>query len=286
MTAVERVENRMTMDMAFEEWHRLDRGFSAQESQRVVSIIKILGSGTVSTADILENLKGMVDTQLNPKKVERYLGEMVDKYGLLKRRKYLIKEKHSLGRRETAYDLTLLGKAAYRTIARMIEETPKDIELIAIHQTPDHCEFVDRATKGFRQLGFDACWDFVAPGWNEEKLTADLRVVSLERGTYYVFTLTQGQVKSKKLTTKFKLAASLNGQIIYILTRKQEEAEDEGWKAICYWAWNTHHNQDLTVYLLGLDTLEQLARFEAGSRIDPWFLQKTLRVSEHSNPFA
>ncbi len=82
------------------------------------------------------------------------------------------------------------------------------------------------------------------------------------------------------------MATRSNGQIIYILTRKQVEAEEEGWKAICYWAWNTHHNQDLTVYLLGLDTLEQLARFKAGSRIDPWFLQKTLRVSEHSNPFA
>jgi hypothetical protein len=286
MTTVEWVENSMTLGMAFEEWHRLDRGFSAEERQRVVSVLKIVGSGTVSKADILENLKGMIDPQLKPQSVARYLREMVEKYSLLKGRKYLIKEKHSLGRRERAYDLTILGKAAYRSISGLIEETPKDIEMIAIHKTPDHCEFVDRATKGFSHLGFDVYWKFEAPVWHGVKLTADLMVNSQERGQYYVFTLTHGQLKANKLTAKLNLATQSTGQIIYILTRKQVEAENEGWKAICYWAWNTHHDKDLTVYLLGLDTLEQLALSKAGSRIDPWFLQKTLRVSEHSNPFA
>jgi hypothetical protein len=285
-TTAEWVENVMTLDMAFEEWHRLDRRFSAEERQRVISVIKIVGSGTVSTTDILENLKGMIDPQLKPQSVVRHLRIMADKYGLLKGRKYLIKEKHSLGRKERAYDLTILGKAAYRTITRMIEETPKDIEMIAIHKTPDHCEFVDRAAKAFSRLGFDVHWDFEAPVLSGIKLTADLLVEGLERGPYYVFTLTHGQLKENKLTAKFKLATRSNGQTLYILTRKQVEAENEGWKAICYWAWNTHHDQDLTVYLLGLDTLEQLALLKAGSRIDPWFLQKTLQVSEHANPFA
>jgi hypothetical protein len=276
----------MTLDMAYEEWHGLDGGFSPKERQKVLSIVKIVGSGTVSTAEILENLQGMVDPQLNYQGVARYLRKMVEKYALLKRRKYLMREKYSLGPAERAYELTILGRAAYRSIARMIEETPKDIELIAIHKTPDHCEFVDRATKGFRQLGLDAEWNFEPPTWNGVKLVADLRMNSQERRTYYVFTLTHGQVKANKLTTKLKLAAIFNAQAIYILMRKQEDAENEGWKAICYWAWNTHQKQDLTVYLLGLDYLEQLARSKAGSQIDPWFLEKTLRVSEQKNPFA
>jgi hypothetical protein len=286
MSTVERVENNMTLDMAYQEWHGLDGGFSPKERLKVFSIVKIVGSGTVSTAEILENLQGMVDPQLNYHGVARYLGKMVEKYALLKRRKYLMREKYSLGPAEKAYELTILGRAAYRSIARMIEETPKDIELIAIYKTPDHCEFVDRATKGFRQLGLDAEWNFVHPAWNGVKLAADLMMISQERGTYYVFTLTHGQVKANKLTTKLKIAAIFNARSLYILMRKQAEAENEGWKAICYWAWNTHQKKDLTVYLLGLDYLEQLARSKAGSRIDPWFLQKTLRVSEQKNPFA
>lgn len=269
----------MEMSAALATWRETVSQWTDKKKEMYYPLIEIIGTGMVKKAEI--QAKVVKDFGVDEKTVERQLNDLTKDPVLLKAREYTIGENGKPGRKPSAYDLTPLGKAAYRSLTGRIEAPPDDVVLTKAHKDPDHADLVKRTASALTRLGFVASPNnFPIPLEDGAMFDPDIKVTGPDMKVFFVEAESPAHVKYKDLHTKWMLATRVNGNKIYLVMRSHTDAEALGYSIIRYWAEGINYPEVITVYLSGLDTLEGMQKPQKGVAVSPWTNIKTIRPTD------
>jgi hypothetical protein len=264
----------MEMGGALATWREIAKVLREDTLDTYAQLLKIIGSGTVSKEEIQAKFEGK-----DEKTTEYHLKKLTTDPALLSRRAYMIREEGKPGRKQDAFVLTTLGKAAYRSLTGEIEAIPEDEVLIDAHQTSGHTYLVKTTAIALTRLGFDAV-PVLQPIALEDGTSfhPDIKVTGADMGLFFVEAEGLEHIKSKELNTKWTLQARVNKNKIYLVMRKRADAENLGYSIIRKWALDVNYPEEIDVFMTGLDSLEAMDIPPKGARANPWKI-KTIRPS-------
>jgi hypothetical protein len=267
--------DEMELSAALATWMEIASNWTDKKKGMYYPLIEIIGTGMVKKAEI--QAKVAKDYGVDEKTVERQLNDLTKEPVLLKAREYTIGENGRPGRKPAAYELTPVGKAAYRSLTGQIEALPDDVVLTKAHKDPDHADLVKRTASALTRLGFAASPNnSPIPLEDGAMFDPDIKVTGPDMKVFFVEAESPAHVKYKDLHTKWMLATRVNGNKIYLVMRSHADAESLGYSIIRHWAEGVHYPDAITVYLSGLDTLESMPKPPKGAVVNPWAKTKTI----------
>lgn len=260
------------------EWKALRAGWKQSTRELFEPLIIHIGkTGQVTITEILASLVKH-DKQLIFQTLRKRMDTLVEE-NILRKRTYALRYEDRSGRPESAYELTLLGIAAYRLLTAEVEVEPRDVAFIRHDKSPGHGKLISdiEAILSKWYTTKTAQDPMMLPGGRQ--FSPDIIFTDFDGSSIYLEVETPKHISTKDLHAKWRNAVEAGGGKVYLAMETSKEAERLGYSALRNWSFEAQYPGEIELFVTGRDYLESLNPPKS-SRVNIWSARKVIRPTK------